>query len=185
MDSADDPPEGDCEERTFDVGFSEVTDLGFSAEQAIALIAGPREAELVYADGSTTTITVSAAHDGGAVQYTARESLDTAMPCPDTVRFGLTLSYSTADGVFAETATDTLVLAEIASGVNLHPRVQAADLGGSDSRLYTDYVEFVTFISADAFTGEIVAVDLANGEEDSDEECGVEAWGAPLVTGCG
>ena len=43
----------------------------------------------------------------------------------------------------------------------------------------------VTFISADAFTGEIVAVDQANGEEDSDDECGVAAWGAPLMTGCG
>lgn len=184
FDSADDPGEGSCEEERYDIGFGEPTDLGFSAADAVALLAGPREAELTYAAGGVTTIQVGVAHDGGAVQYIHRESGDPSVTCTDTVVLGVTATYSTADGLFAETAASTLHLSELAGGVSFHPRVRAADLAGSFSRTYTDYVEFVTFVSGDAFTGEIVAVDEANGEEDSDDECGVGAWGAPLMTGC-
>lgn len=181
----DDTAGGGCDERSYDVGASEVTDLGFSAADVLTFLAGPRSAELVYADGSTTALTLSVESDGAGVSYTRREdAYGEGLDCVDSLELGLVVNLSTADGAFAERLTTSLSLSEYASGVSLYPRQDIEDVAGTFALERADRLSYVIFFSADATQGEIVAIAEPIGDEDPTEECGVAAWGAALATGC-
>ena len=179
------PDEPSCEESSYDVGLSEVTALGFAASDVVALLAGPREAELVYADGHSTTVTLSAAHDGGAVTYTHRTSVDGTTDCTDDLTVGVELSLLTSDGAFDELLPFEVSLSELGLGINPSLIQPIDELGGSFSLAAADELNYILFFGTDgSFDGEIVAIDFADDPEDAMRECGVGAWNIDLATGC-
>lgn len=183
VDSAD-SSDGYCEERSYDVGLSEATELGFSASDVLALVAGPREATLTYADGSTTTVTVSAEHDGGHVYYVDSAAVGAAPDCEDHLELAVQVHLSTADGQFNETMVASLTPSALTDGLSLGFAQSADDVTGSFSLDGADLLLYSMFVSADLFTGEIIAEDEPTGEEDPYRTCGVGAWGVALDTGC-
>ena len=180
----EDPVDSYCDERSYDVGLTETTALGFSASDVLSLVAGPREATLTYADGSTTTLTLSAETDGGYVGYIESTPVGDAEGCEDHLDLAVNVHLSTADGLFDETMLSVLTPSTLDGGVTLYFGQLIEALVGAFSLEGTDLLHCKALISADAFTGEIIAEHEARSEEEPNLYCGVGAWGMDLSTGC-
>jgi hypothetical protein len=97
------------------VALTEATRLGFSAEQVLAALGSERRLTLRRANGTTTSLVVSLAYEGGNIEVQDREyrsddsaaeialaSLELAIDCDDILQLEVELRFSTEDGAFDE-----------------------------------------------------------------------------------
>lgn len=99
-----------CDEVKTDLAPGEVSILGFSGADVLALVTGPRTATLEWTGGSQTTVTVEAVDVGGAVRFVDSEPAEhdgdgmeaAAAMCEDRLEIDAVLSLVTDDGAFAE-----------------------------------------------------------------------------------
>jgi hypothetical protein len=98
-----------CEATPSVLAIDEVSALGFSGAEVLALAQGTHESVLENADGTSSPLTVSVIYDKGEVRFMDSEPVDDgsgiefAIGCTDWVEVDVSVSFSTADGAFAET----------------------------------------------------------------------------------
>lgn len=99
-----------CDEVKTDLAPGEVSVLGFSGADVLALVTGPRTATLEWAGGAQTEVTVEAMDAGGAVRFVDSEPAEhdgggmeaAAAMCEDRLEIDAVLRFATDDGAFAE-----------------------------------------------------------------------------------
>lgn len=170
-DGAPPPSGGQTGEETFGcqpvsrdgLAWSERSPLGFSADELLAALGGEVEARLAWSEGGSTPLTLTIERQsGGSVEFQEREFVSdgsgaelAAAECGDVVAIPITLSFSTADGAFAESWPVTL-LAESTARVTAYARVDVEELAGSFSVTQVDPSRFAQVIA-------IVDVAFADG----------------------
>lgn len=107
-----------CEPISSDVALDEVTPLGFSAEQVLAVAAGLHEATLVYGLNNVSGVELSLPDQATSVTLsiepagTAHFVTDAAVPastaCASVLEIDVEVTLSTADGAFNEHFADKL-----------------------------------------------------------------------------
>lgn len=107
--------------RTTVLAIDEPSELGFSGRDVLDGVGTSHTGELAWADGTTTSLTIGVAYDGGEVRFHDNEWVDDsgrdvapATGCPDTVEVDVQLAFATMDGAFAE-AWDLPLIATAAS----------------------------------------------------------------------
>ncbi|WP_438029949.1 hypothetical protein [Sorangium sp. So ce233] len=106
-----------CHEEAEAIGADADTPLGFSAQDVVTALSGERSAPLTWANGGSTTATLSVGELVAArfVRSTTPPSsgsggaeLALAVDCADHLQVEVPLAFSTEDGAFDETFTVTL-----------------------------------------------------------------------------
>lgn len=157
-----------CDESEAIVGAGDLTPMGFSADQMMAVVAGELADTFRYASGGSTPLTLRLSTDSRVALFADRAAGDGAVfetgtgdeACRSSLSINATLAFSTEDGAFAETLSGT---------------VWAEDL---------DLVRFKADIDPDALVGDLdvsaalpegdwasVALDLEGSSD------GVNSWG--------
>lgn len=161
---------GICDDQKEPVGVTDVTPLGFSASDVISSISGERTAPLTWAKGGSTTATVLVGTPTAArfVESTRKEGSPSGGPepgfaveCSDRLEIDVPLSFSTADGAFAETLEVTL-RAERVDAASFYHELDLSALEGSyqvtevDPSAYKQVRVYLSgTIDSSAVTGEI------------------------------
>jgi hypothetical protein len=120
--------EGDgpyCEDTRATLAPEALSALGFSANDLLPLAEGDFSETLIYKDQSSTTLSLSFTPDLSAVAFVDSEAVypeseggyatDIGVICDDRLEVGGTLSFSTADGLFADVFTGVLSAMEAAT----------------------------------------------------------------------
>ena len=113
--SQDTPSENglSCQETRSAITLGESTALGFSAQDALNNLEASYEANLTWADGTTTAVTISIDDRAGDIEFVDLELAESSsgqeeapaevMPmCEDFVSIPVTVTFATADGKFNE-----------------------------------------------------------------------------------
>ena len=81
---------------------SEVSELGFTAQEVIDLVVGDHVADLTWADGSAAALTLSVSDPGDPsyvlYDYVSPDGSEPAIFCNSAIEFAVTLSVETDDG---------------------------------------------------------------------------------------
>ena len=127
------PDQIDCEDVTTVLAAADTSPLGFSADEVLAIVAGPTLATATYPDGGATTgLSISLALVGDPVFHERTEVVDTGgggadtgpawgAPsgadggCPDWLELPLSLRFVTDDGAFDESVSSTMLAMDLAS----------------------------------------------------------------------
>ncbi|HTV25204.1 MAG TPA: hypothetical protein VMG12_41205 [Polyangiaceae bacterium] len=173
------PPGGQTGEETLGcraverqmLAWSELSSLGFSADNLLNTLGSESAARLSWSNGGGTSLTLGVERASARVEFQSREftsnssgaepAAEIGIDCKDVVAVPVTLSFSTADGAFAEAWPLTL-LADSATHVNTSVRLDPNDVAGTfsvtqvDPNQYDDVRLFVDLTFADgAWTGSI------------------------------
>jgi hypothetical protein len=169
---------------TVELGTDEVSALGFAPADILAFSAGDRADTLVYADSSTTGVTIGLAT--GSARFEDREWIDDATgepaertdeidDCGDVVAIDGDLNFSTDDGQFDEGADVVLESADGESAA-IYAMLDPEALGGTytldfDPADYDDVRLHLSVVyDASGTTGEISGDrSLTDGDVASDE----------------
>ncbi|MCA9662805.1 MAG: hypothetical protein KC486_30985 [Myxococcales bacterium] len=194
--TANDSGDGDCVEESTVLAADEASPLGFSADDALAGISGPRSGTLTWVDemiisdayrGTELPITLGVAYDGGAITFVeATDNGEVPDPnCVSRVEIEVKVDFASDGGEFAETGAG-IVRATSADAVELYPHklfppaltgtLDLDALMGLDLTL--DGMDLLGTFDADKATGGV------NGEA-SDPNLGSIGYGslATLVAG--
>lgn len=180
-----------CIAQDTEVGRAEVTDLGFSADQVLAPVEGTYEAPFEYRDGVTaaTSLTVTAAWDGSPifVRTWSPPPEEPALECnPPSLELGVAVTFTTADGAFAEHWTQHISESELYAATTFYGDIPVSDLEGDwdpgDGTALSLWVNVDREGEAPATYGELVRVFQA--DDGTPLECGFASWNMDPVTGC-
>jgi len=182
----DDP----CVDTKTAVAIDEVTALGFSAQDILALVAGDEEQDLTWlgdglagpeAGATTINFTFDTSNPGPVMFVDSEPNPDSEIEidadCSDRLEVSLSLTVSTADGMLDETVETTLS-AQDASGASWRGRIAAKDLSGdfpadADPDFDLVAVEVAGTHSATDMSGEV----MAEIESKDDGPDGIAAFG--------
>jgi hypothetical protein len=109
-----------------EVGMTQATAAGFTAEQVLFVALGSHTPTLSWEDGSTTDLTLEVAYDGGDIvvrEYDLEE-------CAPTVELEIELVMVTADGQFDEAGT-ALLTGESQGFSSLSFKLDESELSGN------------------------------------------------------
>jgi hypothetical protein len=148
---------------TTQLGLHQASPLGFSAADALVQIEGDRTETLLYAKGGDTALSFGALYNGGATRFVESEyrsyddGPEPAIDCPPAVLVDIDVSFSTADGAFAETWKAT-ARAEDVQSASLFYDIDLKTLAGSYQVTEVDPSKYdevklsasVLFLSSDA-----------------------------------
>jgi hypothetical protein len=134
------------------LAWSERSTLGFSADELLNTLGSEGDARLTWAGGGSTPLTLGLERAAtGSVEFQTRDftsdrtgaepAREIATVCNDVVAIPITLSFTTADGAFAEEWPVTL-LAESRTRVSAYASVDVDDLAGSFSVTQVDPSRF-------------------------------------------
>ncbi|AUX41652.1 hypothetical protein SOCE26_030740 [Sorangium cellulosum] len=162
-----------CDHEKEDIGLDEASPLGFSANDALATVAGERSAELVWAKGGTTTATFSVGAPTAARFVRSTEGtgsglglaeLAPAEGCADHLEIDVPLGFLTGDGAFAELLPATLRASQ-AGAATFHHDLDLDALEGTYEVTEVDpsefrkvYVYLSGTLSADAVIGGVSGI---------------------------
>jgi hypothetical protein len=118
-----------CDDTTSVLTQDEPCPLGFSADDVLAVVAGPASASATWTDGgATTTVTIQALLAGEVLYHDRSPVEDTGGPedtgpamgapddgCPDWLEIPITLGLTTDDGAFDESVTASIMAMDTAS----------------------------------------------------------------------
>ncbi len=129
-----------CEETATLVSLEELTELGFSGADLLALAEGSFEQTLTWTeDGSSTALTVDVVHADGEVRYVASTAvypddggttIDIGVECEDYVEVDVTIDITTADGELAE-SLETSIASFYGTEVRARESLAPEDIQGS------------------------------------------------------
>jgi hypothetical protein len=123
-------------------------------------------------------LTATLAGDPTLVTHTSTE-----VTCePASLVTPLTMRFTTDDGQFDATWSESLALTELGDSVYLGADVPADDVGGTFPLPDTAELSLPVNYQETTFSGELIVVDT--GGDGTVGECGLGAWNAPLQTGC-
>jgi hypothetical protein len=134
------------------LAWSERSPLGFSADELLNSLGAERDARLTWQDGTSTTLSLALARGAsGRVEYQQRDdvssgsgaepAIEIATECLDVVAIPVALTFSTADGAFAEEWALTL-LAESSMRATGFSNVDLGELDGTFTVTQVDAAEF-------------------------------------------
>jgi hypothetical protein len=123
------------------LAWSERSALGFSADELLNALGSESAARLAWSTGGSTPLTLAIERAAsGSVEFQTRDyvsdgsgaelAMEVATECNDVVAIPVTLSFTTADGAFAE-EWPLRLFAESATRVTAFVQVDVADLEGS------------------------------------------------------
>lgn len=149
-----------CEDTTTALDLADVSPLGFSGDDVLAMVAGPLSAAAEWSErAGAPTVTVSVMTAGTAIFHDLEPALDTGGavaegapdgPCSDALELPVTVSFSTDDGAFAEHSTTAMWVTDLAY-VSVGAALDPAALGGT-----------FTFTEIDPAEWDSVTLDLSN-----------------------
>jgi hypothetical protein len=130
-----------CDDTPATLAMGDASPLGFSADEMLAVAAGPNTADAIWTETSgTTTATLSLAAAGAPVFHDLEFVSDTGdhggadwdedSACPDYLEVPVTMTFSTGDGAFSESISASLTAASLAS-LSAGADLDHAALGGS------------------------------------------------------
>ena len=178
-----------CEETRTEVGLDEVSPLGFSGAQVLALAEGEWTSTLVFDGGSETPLAIgvtaldaTAVHvDSEAVYPTGGEVADIAVICDDYVEVQVFSSFVSEDGSFDEAWSVPLRSFDgLQAGASVDFDDQA--LQGSyrftelDPSEYDEVIHFLTASFDGAATSGVVDAQATGQEDCTGSDC--TAWAA-------
>lgn len=177
-----------CEEIVTVLGMDEVSALGFSGADLVALAEGTHVETLRWSeDGATTELTLEVAITATEVRYVDAEPVypeegdvpAIGIECPDSLEVDATLGFTTADGAFAESFATEIASYEGEQAFTWIT-VDPEELEGTWTYTLMDpseYDELSLFVDmafdADGSTG-VVYAQASGAEECDDDEC--TAW---------
>lgn len=150
------PPGGQTGEETLGcqpverdmLAWSERSALGFSADELLNALGSEVDARLAWSTSGSTPLTLGIERASGSVEFQTREFVsdgsgaEIGVPeCNDAVAVPVTVSFTTADGAFAERWPVTLV-AESITRVGVYRQVDVNDLEGSFTVTQVDPTRF-------------------------------------------
>lgn len=167
-----------CEDTRTGIASDELTPLGFSVDDVLAGVPLEEATRLVYADGTSTDLTVGFARAAGAyfvdseaVYPEGGVTTDIAVICEDRIEVEGMFPFATADGAFSESFASTLFAT--AESVSIHEVLELDNLNGS-----FDLVPFVQAEDYDALSAwiDVQFVDGASrgtisGQASGEDEC--------------
>lgn len=184
---------GGCVWTTTAVAMDEVTELGISANDLLALSEGERAETFTYAQGGTAALSLSVSSLGTAAVLTGEpiaSETDVYYDCPTTLSVDVTVGFSTDDGAFAEswdtaltTTADTVSSAFF--WVELDPDALGGSYDFSADITEPDYDERSLWasgqISAEGAWGEIAGQVSGSDDCADGDEC--SAWASMVEVG--
>ena len=165
------------------LAWSERSSLGFSADELLNAVGSESAARLVWSSGGNTPLALAIERAAsGSVEFQTRDyvsddsglesATEIGTECNDVVAIPVTLSFTTADGAFAEEWPLTL-LAESAMRVSAYAQVDVDDLEGSFSVTQVDPSRFARVLASvqltftgGAWTGTITGQGIMSGSSD-------------------
>jgi hypothetical protein len=195
-DDGEDNAGASCKDVEQPIELDDDTPLGFTARQIVDLVTPAYSGVLTWADGGTTDLDVTVSPDGD-VWFVDSEVVEgtgdtqTAMwpICEDRVAVSVAITFTTADGAFAESWSDRAEATEATSASWTH----TLDLDGLDGTFdlvpfveSTDYDELRAWVDGvvtapGSSTGEIAG--QASGEEECDAGDICAAWAENVEVG--
>lgn len=183
-----------CEDTKTPIGFDEVTALGFSANDKLAEVPMEEAATFVYADGTTTDLTVGFAPaegayfvDSEAVYPEDGPSIDIAVICDDRIEVEGMFAFATADGAFSESFAS--VLAATAESLGIYQELDLDHLNGTfaiepfvDAEGYDDVRAWISASFAAGQSRGSVEGQASGEDECSGDECSAWATSVPVGT---
>lgn len=199
-----------CEEAPTVVAPSDITALGFSGADVLAVADAARSSSFVYsADAHSTLLSLDATYTDGEIRYIQSDEPvgETGMsyagegdadvaepypesdPCPDRVEVDVSLSFATEDGVFAEVFELALRASQL-DQVSFAQDLDLSAMGGSfnidDYSTAVDYDERNVGVSGSfgpdgATSGQVSG--QASGSEECPEDEPCTAWAEIIEVG--
>lgn len=175
-----------CTESRLGLLPDDVSDLGFTPEEAVADVVGVFESTLVYRDLLSTSLSIDVAlifaedvqrMSPGA---TAQSGAPVVLECEGralVLEFEVTLS--TGDGAFDEQFIVIVETTEPMAGLFVGPYLPASELVGAYG--FDGLAEIS--VAAQLHPGHQTNGELIEIREDG-SECGIGSWNAPLMTSC-
>jgi hypothetical protein len=172
------PDTGACDAASAPIGWDDATALGTPRELANGLVF-VEDTTFTYADGTTTDLHLAVTLDEAAAP-TGRTLLGGDADCTVAreVTVPLRLAFETADGAFLEDAAVEGVATDAGAAIRGQPYLPADRHLGSHDVTGWDEVNLAVGRWGAPSAGEVVLI------ADRRVECGVGAWGGPLLTAC-
>lgn len=180
---------------TTPLGPDEVSPFGFTPNQLVVNVSGTRTASFAWAKGGSTELTVgvTAAIESAAFvdyEYESNDGTEPEIACMDAVEIAAAVTFTTADGAFAETLSLTLSATDADRGV-IAEELQLEALTGTYEVTEVDPAEYESLavflgaeITATAISGEVTgqAVAACTGD-DPDDSCSAEMFEVGTFSG--
>lgn len=183
-----------CGQDQNEVPLDEVGPVGISAQEALAGVVGTFDSTFVYRDGTETPLTLALTLV--EVERWEHYPLEAGEECPaDVLVAQVEGEVSTGDGAFVEVPFEfPIVVDAVLTSLSMSPYVAEGRLEGSYVGSENMSGLSVPFLVRDDGTtsGELVelrveasAVAAVTGTDPlTTVECGIGAWGGPLLTDC-
>lgn len=167
-----------CSDTKSTLGADEASPLGFTANELLPTVEGDFAEILLYADGSSSPLSLSFTSDPGAIQFVDSEAVypegnhtDIGIICEDRLEIGGIFAFSTEDGLFNdsfEAVLSAMAVSEASLSVDLIAQPSA---GSFDPESYptTDYDELS--MSIDAMWSSEGSIGTVGGSTLKDEGC--------------
>ena len=117
------PDYQECDDSTATLASSDISALGFSADDVLTAVAGPSSASGTWTDGGAiTTVTLAVSLSGAPVFHDRSPTVDTGTgmegpdsACPDWLEVPVSVTFATDDGAFDETLSASILAMELSS----------------------------------------------------------------------